>query len=64
MKKWGKVIFRGNQHSQVTGGGLESLEPSMCINNVLLVDDIKSFMFINCNKLKSESIFFSFNYFF
>ena len=41
MKKGGKVIFEGNQHGRVIGGGTVSLKPTMSINNVLLVDGLK-----------------------
>jgi len=41
MKKGGKVIFGGNQHGRVIGGGMVSLKPTMSINNVLLVNGLK-----------------------
>jgi len=41
MKKGRKVIFGGNQHGRVIGGGMVSLKPTMSINNVLLVDGLK-----------------------
>jgi len=41
MKKRGKVIFGGDQHGRVIGGGELSLEPSLSIDNVLLVNNRK-----------------------
>jgi len=47
IRKGGKVIFWGNQHGQVIGGGQVSLKPYIFINNILLVD---------CHNVEHKSI--------
>jgi len=45
MKKGEKVIFGGNRHNKVIGGGTISLKPTMSIYNVLLVYGLKHNLF-------------------
>jgi len=47
IKKRGKAIFRGNQHSRIIGVGEFSMKSSLSINNVLLLDSPKHNLLTN-----------------